>query len=222
MEGEDNYLFYLPASHRRAIRDSWYVGMRESLEKTEHDSSGWLEKELIIGYQTGDPQTELYQHLEHRVGKLAGEKDLINRCPSSSCYASTELTAEQQADKAMAKIADIHGQLLQVFPDLTFVRIRNGSENQGFAYTLILNKSYKNVSSMFANADDDQRDVDQDTLTVMKGLHGSYPNFFFDVDLKQVENFAARYTSISNREDYEKFVEIFGVRRTNPDFWAAF
>ena len=56
---------------------------------------------------------------------------------------------------------------------------------------------------------------------MMKGLHGSYPNFFFDVDVKQIEDFATRYASIRNRKDYEKFVEIFGVRRTNPDFWAV-
>jgi hypothetical protein len=222
MEGEDNFLAYLPANQRRAIRDSWYVGMRNNLGKAKNDGSGWLEKELVIGYQTDDPQKELYQHLERRLGKIAGSKDLLNRCPSSSCFASTDLTAEQQADMAMAKIADIHGPLLQVFPDLTFVRIRNGNERQDFSYTLMLNKSYKNISSMFANADDDRRDVEQDTLTVMKGLYGSYPNFFFDVDVKQVEYFATRYASIRSREDYEKFVELFGVRRTNPDFWAAY
>lgn len=220
MEGEDNFLGYLPVSQRKAIRDSWYVGMRDGLEKEEDDSSGWLEKDVVIGYQTDDTQTELYQHLERRLGKMAGPEDLLNRCPLPSCYASVELTPEQQADKAMAKIADIHGPLLQVFPDLTFVRIRNGNEKQGFAYTLMLNKSYKSISSMFEDERDDRRDVEHDTLTIMKGLYGSYPNFFFDVDVKQAEYFATRYAAIRHREDYEKFVELFGVRRTHPDFWV--
>jgi len=74
---------------------------------------------------------------------------------------------------------------------------------------------------MLVNESDERRDVAQDTLTVIKGLHGTYPNFFFDIELHQVAAFAERYASIRHRQDYEKFVEIFGVRRTHPHFWEA-
>lgn len=55
----------------------------------------------------------------------------------------------------------------------------------------------------------------------MKGLQGSYWNFFFDIELKQVDDFAKHYTVIRNRKDYEQFVGLFGVRRTRTDFWKV-
>ncbi len=222
-EGENNFLMYLPASKRRAIRDSWYLGIREGQNKKLDDSSGWLDKEIVIGYQTDDPQAELYQHLQQRLGKMTGPIDLLNRCKSQSCIAAaynTAPSAEQKADMALAKVADINGAILQVFPDLAFVRIRDAEQQAEFAYTLIRNKSYKNVSSMLTTVSYNDSDVDNDTLTVMKGLHGSYPNFFFDIQLQQVDDFAERYAAISSRKDYEQFVSIYGVRRTRTEFWA--
>ncbi len=50
-------------------------------------------------------------------------------------------------------------------------------------------------------------------------LEGSYPNFFFEVELEDVALFAERYASLLNREDYERFVALYGVRRTNLRFW---
>ena len=94
---------------------------------------------------------------------------------------------------------------------------------QDLAYTLIHNKAYKNISSMFASENhrelNDRRDLEHDTLSVVKGLQGSYPNFFFDIELSQVDEFAERYAAIKNRKDYERFVGLFGVRRTRSDFW---
>ncbi len=219
MEGEDNFLAYLPVSQRKAIRDSWYVGMREILGKEVYDSTKWLDKELVIGYQTNDPQTELYQQLEQHLGAMAGPEDTLNRCQPCQSTNDTEPSAEQQAEAALIKIANINGAILQVFPDLAFVRIKNDLPKAHFAYTLIRNKSYKTVSSMISSEADDQRDVENDTLTIMKGLQGSYPNFFFDVPLQHVNDFAERYAAIRNRADYEQFVELFGVRRTHTDFW---
>jgi Fatty acid cis/trans isomerase (CTI) len=226
MEGEDNFLAYLPVSKRRAIRDSWYVGMRDGLEKEEDDNSGWLEKELVVGYKTDNPQAELYQKLERRLGVMTGPADFLNRCyqtqksSTQPCVDVNHSANEQAADKAMKKIVGISGVTLQAFPDLAYVRVRNENSQKDFAYTLIRNKSYKNISSMLANESDERRDVEHDTLTVIKGLHGSYPNFFFDIELAQVTAFAERYAAIRHRQDYELFVGLFGVRRTSPEFWV--
>jgi len=50
-------------------------------------------------------------------------------------------------------------------------------------------------------------------------LEGSYPNFFFNVALSDIDEFTKKCTAIKNKKDYEKFVEHYGVRRTNPLFW---
>jgi hypothetical protein len=226
MEGEDYFLAFLPVSKRKTIRDSWYVGIRTDLEKYLHAPSKWLETEVVTGYQSDDPQTELYRHIERRLGPMAGPMDFLNRCQSLPCQFPATGSAELQADMAMAQVADIKGRILEVFPDLAFVRIRTGEKTkQDLAYTLIHNKAYKNISSMFASENhrelNDRRDLEHDTLSVVKGLQGSYPNFFFNIELSQVDEFAERYAAIKNRKDYERFVGLFGVRRTRSDFWET-
>ena len=220
MEGENNFLAFLPVDKRREIRDSWYVGLRSNLKRRLNAPTDWLDTEVVIGFQSGDPKIELYHHLEMRLAAMAGDPDKLNRCRDRSCLLGPAQDAGQQADQAMKKIASISGPILQVFPDVTFVRIRTG-EGTGadLAYTLILNKAYKNVTSMFA--DEDRRDLEHDTMTVVEGLQGSYPNFFFVIDNSEVQAFAESYVAIRNRSDYERFVGLYGIRRTNPRFWRT-
>jgi hypothetical protein len=118
----------------------------------------------------------------------------------------------------MQRIASMRGEILSVFPDVSFIRVRNEGKAD-LAYTIILNKGYANITSMFQ--DEDRRDRSQDTLTVLRRLEGSYPNFFFDLDIKEVDAFVARFESITTRGEYEKFVGLYGLRRTNTGFWSV-
>ena len=100
----------------------------------------------------------------------------------------------------MRRIAQLRGERLIVVPDVSFIRVRNGAdESQDLAYTVILNKGYANITSMFADVDN--RDRSQDTLTVTKGLIGSYPNFFLEIDVNDVEAFVSRFESISREKN---------------------
>jgi hypothetical protein len=120
----------------------------------------------------------------------------------------------------MQQIAAMGGEHLVVFPDVAFVRVGLGQGEEALAYTLIHNKAYKDVTSMLDDAKyRDRSDMQNDTLTVLNWLEGSFPNFFFDVDIERIEDFTSRYIAIRDREDYEKFVALYGVRRTNTDFW---
>jgi hypothetical protein len=126
----------------------------------------------------------------------------------------------QQADKAMEMIARIQGVNLHAFPDVAFVRVTMDTPEQDIAYTLIRNKAYKNVTSFLADERErDRIDISGDTMTVVRWLEGSYPNFFFSVPLSGIGKFTERCASIRNHEDYEKFVDVYGVRRTSPAFW---
>ncbi len=219
MEGEDNFLTFLPVEDRKRIRDNWYQGVRADLAKDFKGPMDWLSVESVIGYETDDPQREFYQHLERRLASVRGREDFINRCSAASCKGPKTDGAEARADRAMREIAGIEGSHLSVFPDLTFVRVRTGKANRDLAYTIILNKGYKNLTSIFQ--DEERRDLDDDTLTVVKGLNGSYPNFFFVVDERDVQGFADRYATIRDRSDYERFVGLYGVRRTSNRFWST-
>ena len=221
MEGEDHFLAFLPADRRKAIRDTWYAGLRTGVEKLFTAPQDWMQVESVSGYRTDDPQRELYQYIRGRVAGVAQQADAMNRCGMQACRERRLDTESAQVDKAMAMIARLQGSNLHAFPDLAFVQVRMDDPQQDRAYSLIRNKAYKNVTSFLADERErDRADIEQDTMTVVNWLEGSYPNFFFSVARSEIDAFTERCAEIRNHKDYERFVDRYGVRRTSPGFWA--
>lgn len=216
MEGETTFLVFMPAKDRRWIRQSWYQGLQERVNQRFQAPQEWMDAEVVTGYRSGNPQLEFYQHLEKYLGKMAGPVDYINRCQVNACE-SLPPKDELDIDHAMRELVSMRGEITEVFPDVAFIRVRGGDEQRDLAYTLIRNKAYTNISSMLGSVD--QRDRSKDTLAVVKGLEGSYPNFFFVVNRADIEDFVTRFKAIRHRNDYERFVAVYGIRRTNQAFW---
>ncbi|MEN8166943.1 MAG: fatty acid cis/trans isomerase [Pseudomonadota bacterium] len=218
MEGEIFFLALLPVEDRRRIRDAWYVGIHAQVDSRFDQPMKWLEVDSVGGYQTDDPQRELYQALESRLGKVAGKLDYINRCGLNECQGEMPQQQELDVDLAMQRLVAVRGEIMEVFPDVSFVRVVNGLNGEDdLAYTLVRNKAYTNLTRMLE--DEDRRDRSNDSLTVLKGLEGSYPNFFFVVKREEIEAFVDRFTQITHRKEYEAFVALYGIRRTNQRFW---
>lgn len=209
MEGENAFLAFIPIEHRKKIRDSWYLGIRQDIKSFFEQPIEWLDVQVVFGFESDDPQRELYQKLEQR---LAYEPDMINRCHEKSCKKTSVLSS---IDEQIKRIARIRGEILGVFPDVSFLRVTGNGEDQ--AYTFIKNKAYKNISFILDEVDGRARD--SDTLSIYKGLLGAYPNFFFVVDYQQIGRFADELVAIGSQEDYERFVGLYGVRRTSSSFW---
>jgi len=227
-EGEDYFLSFLPAKDRRVIRDSWYHGIRRG-DKDISGAKAWMDMNFVIGYQSDQPQQELYHHLEKYLGSLAG-KDSINRCDQPSCLATDRTTADKkttdkvtigQVNKVMQKAAKMHGLIMAVLPDLAFVRVEMGGRpEEDMAFSFISDKAYKSVSSMFEDEKIlDRRDYVLDKQTVVPWLEGSYPNFFYSVKLESLDDFITTYSAITNRQQYEIFIARYGIRRTDERFW---
>jgi len=217
-EGEDHFLAFMPVDARTKIRNSWYKGIREG-DKGDAGNTDWLKESLVTGYVSAQPQRELYLRLEKHLSATSGN-DFINRCYMESCVGSSDAAIER-VNKAMRKAAKMDGAIVRVLPDLAFLRVMMpaGAEHD-LAYSLISNKAYKSVSSMFSDESSyDRRDFSQDTQTVVPWLEGAYPNFFYAVELADIEKFVTEYNAITNREQYEIFVARFGVRRTDERFW---
>jgi len=221
MEGESNFLSYLPPIERKKLYQRWYSGVRSDMKGRYQESSMALSKELVSGYQTKNPQRELYQKIQQRMAKVAVTDDFINRCRNVSCREHERKKVIRKVDFEMQRIQALKGEILEIFPDLALVRVKTGDPSHDLSYTFIRNKGYKHVSSIFSDTQKRSSllDLEQDTLTVIRGVEGSYPNFFFIVDLDEIEQFSSQAVSIKNRYDYEKFVAVYGVRRTNTSFW---
>jgi hypothetical protein len=91
-----------------------------------------------------------------------------------------------------------------------------GSGQSEFS-TVIRNNAHLNITSLFG--EQKLRKPEEDTLTVVPGLIGAYPNVFFVVDMDQLEEFVYRVIEMKDESDYAELVSDFGIRRTNPEFW---
>jgi len=223
MEAEDNFLFFLPKFDRQRLYKAWHDIDRKTNPKQRQATKRWLAQETVTGYQT-NPENALYNHPKnellsllkaHAASEPPSYLSNITPCMQGDCSSSA-------IDAAMQKMAGVlKGKILQIFPEVSYIRVGNDDWNpdEGIAYTLIHNKSYR--TDTFAKEINDRSDEDMkdDTLTVVKGLAGSYPNFFFHVTPDNVEAFVSACTKIRNRGDYERMVREYGVRRTNKNFW---
>ncbi len=221
MEGEDLFLSFLPATHRKSIRDGWYQGMREERQEDIGNVETWLNTEVVTGYRTDMPQRELYQHLSKRLDKVLSQKGSARNCQRPPCVQPGTDADRRKVNKAMQRIAAIRGKVLMAFPDVSFIRVRRGKgPDNDLAYTVIRDKAYKNVTSIFQDEEDtEHRDNSNDALTVVDWLEGAYPNFFFSVDIEDIDVFVEQYATLQNHTDFEKLISQYGIRRTNSGFW---
>jgi len=219
-EGEDEFLSFLPAAKRGGIRDGWYQGIRKSNIDDEGDAVNWMNQEFVTGYKTDDFQLELYQNIEKHLGPMAGDGDYINRCTSDQCKPKVSKPI-LRVDKAMQLAAKMNGPIIEFLPSVAFVRVKmGGKQEDDLSYTMISNKAYKSVTSMFDTESlASRRDYEYDTQTVVRWLEGAFPDFFYVVELKDIERFVEEYNAIKNRQQYEEFVAHYGQRRTSQEFW---
>jgi Fatty acid cis/trans isomerase (CTI) len=109
---------------------------------------------------------------------------------------------------------------VEFMPDLAFLRISTGRPSEDLAYTLIRNKAHTNVAFMFD--EEKRRDPGKDTLTAYHGLLGSYPNFLFNVPLKEIDAFAGALHAAHTRDEFLAVVDTYGLSRTHSQVWENF
>ncbi|HHA18750.1 MAG TPA: 9-hexadecenoic acid cis-trans isomerase, partial [Methylophaga sp.] len=96
-----------------------------------------------------------------------------------------------------------------------FIRLTSSSNKEHF-FTLLHNRGYANVTSLGKTS----RLPDEDTMTIVPGLISSYPNVFWDVRSDDLNDLVSSAENLSTEEDYQKLLDLYGVRRTSGQFWA--
>ena len=61
---------------------------------------------------------------------------------------------------------------------------------------------------------------DEDTLTVVPGVIGAYPNAFYRAQAAELPAFVEALRRLRSDDDYSKFARRWAVRRNDAAFWA--
>jgi hypothetical protein len=217
MEAESNLLSFLPIESRQEIWDHWYRDAREGTENYLDEQYGGLQRTTEVVYHTDDPKKEFFEKVMAHAGAATDASDIINRCLDDTCMDAKANPEVQRADRAMMLIADMRGRQVRALPDVRFVHVVTSGNTGDLAYTIIRNKALSNNSMMFKESR--RRTPEDDTLTVVKGYVGSYPNAFGRITINQIEARIDTFLNISNKLDYYNFNKKHGIQRNSPIFW---
>ena len=67
------------------------------------------------------------------------------------------------------------------------------------------------------------REPAADELHVLRGVQGSYPNFFFDVPEQRLAEFVDAVGKLKPKDASARhLLDAFGVRRMDPHFWEVY
>lgn len=192
MEAEENFLAFLPASERKSIRDSWY--------------RGYLTK-LMIDYIFPDVLDDYPTNVNFQNPKKAKEEFVKKFWKPQTSKSLLPVTLAKFGVNNFANF----------FPELTFLRI-TGKNN--LVYSIIRNREHENISWILG--EEFRLAPEEDSLSLIEGFAGTYPNLFLTVVDSKLDNFISELKLIKNKNDFNTFVKKYEVSRNDERFWDLY
>lgn len=207
MEGESNFLTLLPQEERRKQLSDWYQGAGTQLTAFIAGDINTFHQPTGVLYFSDDLKGELYQKLGQKVAMVQPNRYHI------------ENSSLQAHSKALLHTLDrLKGTQATLLPELTMIMVEPEKAGKAEIFTLVRNSAHRNISSLFNEASN--REPAKDDVTLVHGLLGSYPEAFWQVKEQDLPNVVATVEKMQTEKDYEALLDMVGVRRTDPKFWA--
>ncbi len=203
MEGEFNFLLFMPPEQRLPMWDYWYRDAPKGAREHFIGRSALASETTDIKYETDNPKAELLLALRERIHGAKAEKFDYRRPEDKDIAAQ------------LAAIESRVGAHNSFMPDVSFVNVI-GPRRDRF-YTLISNSAHSNIAQLFR--EDKRRLPAEDSMSIVRGFIGAYPNYFFQVEVKELPQFASDIAALGSADDYRKFRARYGVARNASWFW---
>lgn len=224
MEGELNFVHFLPPAVRRETFRSWYVGDK-ALDDTR-SAEIITDRGTKVVYRTGDPKRELIEHVvDDRLIDAVGTRfDPINYRRAGQTFAMPRSFASQEdvfdglralTVPGTGLIANLHGNEVNVL----WVRVR-GFQGSDRHVSIVINRWHDNVNSLFFEKE--QLDPSKDSMDFLPALISSYPNYFLDLEAKDVPDFLDLLGHFDGSPAYVAKLQKYGVGRSDPRFWSLY
>ena len=204
MEGEHNFLTFLPQKERIELAEYWY---RDASDEVDEFLVNYEDKVLTdpgINFQTQDKKVELYGLLKQR----------LKGATSTRFELASSVTPSQLS--TLLPINNIQGKHATLMPEISYVMIdRVMGEPQLF--TLLRASGHSNLTGLLY--EENNRLPEEDYLTIVPGILGTYPAAIYNVPEYKLDDFIDGISTMESEDDYKEFAGKFAIRRTNPHFW---
>lgn len=225
IEGESNFLDFLPNSVRKETFDEWYQGWISKYLIPYHDSSiktginyntQEYKKEFVLKVlnATNTPLDKLnYSDNFNNTDNQGLNRELpTNIQTKEEIEYSFNLLSQNSAATIIKKINHYQA-------NVAYIRIKMEDEVD-LVYSMIVNRWHDNVAFMFNESS--RLNPSKDDIDFVEGFIGSYPNFFFVVNQKELNDFFDLLKNYQENDTYEKKLNRYGINRSNKDFWEIY
>ncbi|WP_341852631.1 fatty acid cis/trans isomerase [Vibrio vulnificus] len=206
LEGESNFIALLPADMRHQEQSSWYQQQNRQLSDFLQRNVAPFSQPTSVVYKTDDPKSELFDILRRQVSPILNARYEI---------VDTGMSVKNEA--LLKSLNLVKGEKLLPIPQITMLMVKADTGKEQL-YTLLHNNAHLNISSLFN--EEKNRDPANDSLTIVRGVVGSYPAAFFSLNENQVAEFVQIITSMESEQDYAKLLDKFAIRRSSTNFWS--
>ncbi len=219
IEGETNFLEFLPKDSRREYFNSWY--------------KGWLAKHFALYIPSNnEPNIEYFtkDYKDEFIDKLFKElnikKDKINFIEKD--YKNTKIlrkykTKEEIETSLKMLTLPNNSRFIQYHTDdktnLAYIKIELNN-NENLVYSMVINRWHDNVALMFN--EDSRLNPKKDRINFIEGFVGSYPNIFIKVKQDDLNEFFNLIYDYQDSKEQKKKLSKFIINRANPYFWEDY
>ncbi|MDA9557109.1 fatty acid cis/trans isomerase [Vibrio sp.] len=205
MEGESNFIGLLPKGVRESTHNTWY-----------EDKSPELKDFMLRNVDNFTQPTQIPYHTTHYAKELMMILSKSTESIQSTRYQVTDTFLSKEQEDALDHINTFIGEGFQYVPPIVTIMVEQDDDREIF--TLFQNSAHKNISSLFNEKGN--RKPKNDSLTLVRGVLGSYPESFFKLSPNNIDDFVEKLSRMDSPEDYTRLLNQYGVRRTSSNFWS--
>jgi hypothetical protein len=206
MEGEANFIALLPKASRNFVSNYWYRGAESEVKDFFDGAVKHFPIETAIPFKTTEPVTELMQMLKARLQPALRHKAALAKGNASGA-----------TQAAIERLGGLEGRSVSYMPQLAWMIVEEGRQVR--YYSVLHNTAHSNIA--FLLEEEKRLLPDEDTMTVVDGLIGAYPNAFYRVKADELGAFVDGVGRLGSDADYRRLAGRFAVAATSPDFWAV-
>ena len=224
MEGELNFVSFLPPDDRVATFRSWYIGDRALKDTRQQELL--TRRDTAVVYKSGDPKRELVEQVVNgRLDPAVGIAfDSLNYHADGEVVAMPETFNSRDDVVQGFRALNTPGtgfirHVTNSEANVLYVRLRGAPGGDRFV-SIVINRWHDNVNAMLGETL--RLDPSKDNIDFIFGSVGAYPNYFLDVALADIPMFFDMLYNFDGSPEYVAKLNRFGVNRRDPRFWDTY
>ncbi|WP_418179384.1 fatty acid cis/trans isomerase [Aliarcobacter lanthieri] len=219
VEGESNFLEFLPKKSRIDYFNSWYIGWLAqylTIYKPSNNETG-------IKYYSNDYKYEFTNMVLDYTNTKRDKINFIEKWYTPTPIEDSYSTKEdiEKALKSLAMPSSVAITKYFTDRDANVILIRIILDNgENLIYSMVINRWHDNVALMF---DEESRlNPAKDDIDFVEGFVSSYPSIFVVLKQEDLKDFFDLIKNYDNKIEQKKEIKDYAINRANPDFWKHF